>query len=79
MLIDLSNFRCFSKRTVADATLVQVSLTLSCLGLLTTFLLWPVLVIFQFTECERAALSDLPWGYRLNSRQALATQALILV
>ena len=53
----------FFEKTVADVILGQVSLTLSCLGLLTTFLLWPLLVIFQFTECERAALSDLPWGY----------------
>ena len=54
----------FFKKTVGDAILGQVSLTLSCLGLLTTFLLWPLLV----TECERAALSDLPWGYLCGTR-----------
>ena len=58
----------FFKKTVGDAILGQVSLTLSCLGLLTTFLLWPLLVIFQLTECERAALSDLPWGYLCGTR-----------
>ena len=56
-------FQVFFKKMVGDATLGQVSLFLSCVGLLTTLLLWPVIVIFQFTEYERVNWSDLPWEY----------------
>ena len=48
---------------VGDATLGQVSLFLSCLGLLPTFLFWPIIVIFQFTDYERVSWSHLPWEY----------------
>lgn len=41
----------------------QVSLFLSCLGLLTTLLFWPIIVIFQFTDHERVNWSHMPWEY----------------
>ena len=53
----------FFKRTVGDAALGLVSLILSCLGPLTTFHLWSLLVIFQFTEYKRVTWSDLLWEY----------------
>ena len=41
----------------------QVSLFLSCLGLLSTLLLWPIIVIFHFTRYEEITWGNIPWKY----------------
>ena len=51
------------KRLVGEATSGQVSLFLSCVGFISTFLLWPVIVIFQFTEYEHVNWANIPWDY----------------
>ena len=51
------------KRIVGDATLGQVSLFLSCLGLLSTLFLWPVIVIFHYTHYEEFNWRHIPWRY----------------
>lgn len=51
------------KRIVGDATLGQVSLFLSCLGLLSTLLLWPIIVIFHFIHYEVFTWRNIPWKY----------------
>ena len=48
---------------MGDATLGQVSLFLSCLGLLSTLLLWPIIVIFYFTHYEEFSWTLIPWKY----------------
>ena len=59
------------KRVVGDATLGQVSLFLSCLGLLSTVLLWPIIIIFQYTQYEDFTWGRIPWKY-LCGHAALA-------
>ena len=48
---------------MGDATLGQVSLFLSCLGLLSTVLLWPIIVIFHYTHYEDLTWGRIPWNY----------------
>ena len=46
-----------------DATSGQVSLFLSCLGLLSTLLLWPIIAIFHLTHYEEFIRKLIPWKY----------------
>ena len=48
---------------MGDATLGQVSLFLSCLGLLSTVLLWPIVVIFYYSHYEFFKWENIPWKY----------------
>ena len=48
---------------MGDATLGQVSLFLSCLGLLNTLLLWPIVLIFYYTHYEFFNWGNIPWKY----------------
>ena len=41
----------------------QVSLFLSCLGLLSTLLLWPIIVIFHLTHYEDLTWRNIPWKH----------------
>lgn len=56
-------YKVWFKRIVRDATLGQVSLFLSCLGLLSTLLLWPIIVIFHYTHYEDFTWGRIPWNY----------------
>lgn len=56
-------YKVWFKRIVGDATLGQVSLFLSCLSLLSTVLLWPLIVIFHYTRWEEFKWEDIPWKY----------------
>lgn len=56
-------YKVWFKRIVGDATLGQVSLFLSCLGLLSTLLLWPIIVIFHLTHYEDLTWRNIPWKY----------------
>lgn len=56
-------YKVWFKRIVGDATLGQVSLFLSCLGLLSTLLLWPIIVIFHYTHYEDFSWRHIPWKY----------------
>ena len=55
-------FKVWFKRIVGDATLGQVSLFLSCLSLLSTVLLWPLIVIFHYTRWEEYTLGGIQMG-----------------
>lgn len=56
-------YKVWFKRIMGDATLGQVSLFLSCLGLLSTLLLWPIVVIFHYTHYEDLKWRHIPWKY----------------
>jgi len=49
------------KWRVGDASLYQMSLFLSMLGLFTTLTLWPILLLLHLLDVE--VLEDIPWGY----------------
>ena len=51
------------KRVVGDATAGQVSLFLSCLGLLDALLLWPLMLILYYTNYEDINWKSIPWNY----------------
>lgn len=56
-------YKVWFKRIVGDATLGQVSLFLSCLGLLNTVLLWPIVLIFYYTHYEFFNWGNIPWKF----------------
>lgn len=51
------------KKVVGDATAPQVSLFLSCLGLLSTTFLWPIILLVYFTKYEVIEGSHIPWSF----------------
>ena len=54
-------FQVLFKRVVGNATGSQVSLFLSCLGVLDLLFLWPIIVVFHFTKYELIDWGDMPW------------------
>ena len=57
------------KLRLKEASIYQMSLFLSSLGLFSTLLLWPVVLILDFTNCERIYGSEveIPWLFIITS------------
>ena len=55
------------KLFIGDGGIEQVSLFLTCLGLLNLLCFWPVLEIMHFTHYERIYWDNIPWSYLCGS------------
>lgn len=55
------------KRFVGDAEVIQVSLFLSCLGILNLLGFWPIMEIMHFTHYEKIHWSNMPWEFLCGS------------
>lgn len=51
------------KRVVGDGTAPQVALFLSFLGILSSLLLWPIILILYYTHIELIEWQKTPWTY----------------
>ncbi len=51
------------KRVVGDANIKEVSIFLSCLGVLNLLTLWPIFEILYFTNEELITWNMIPWQY----------------
>ncbi|KXJ23183.1 putative thiamine transporter SLC35F3 [Exaiptasia diaphana] len=56
-------YKVLFKKTVGDATAPQVALFLSFLGVISTFLLWPIILILYYTQTELIHWNNIPWSY----------------
>ena len=61
LLESLLLFQVLLKWRVGDATLYQMGLFLSTLGLFITIAFWPILLLLHFIHVER--LEHIPWGF----------------
>lgn len=48
---------------VGDGTAPQVALFLSLLGILSTLLLWPIILVLYYTQAELIDWQKIPWAY----------------
>ena len=55
------------KLFVGDGEIEQVSLFLTCLGLINLLCFWPILEIMHFTHYERIIWKHIPWSYLCGS------------
>ena len=55
------NLQVLLKWRVRDASLYQMALFLSMLGLFSMVAFWPILLVLHYTGVEK--LVDIPWGY----------------
>lgn len=59
--VGAATYKVLLKWRVGDATLYQMALFLSALGLFVAVAFWPIVLILHFVNVER--VQDVPWGY----------------
>ena len=51
----------FKKVSGTDATVAQVSVFFTLISLISSFLLWPLVLVFTLTGVETVSWDNLPW------------------